>query len=640
MHPDNAPHTDWRKFVLTHGWRADKHYLAAIVGEPVEEIVRVRNSASCKRLPKPKGFPELFSLWHGRAATEEDWSAPRKRGARRGYDWQPRELALLASLVGRLGYAEIGTILTNRLRKLTGDRRAKRSSVSVQVQVNRIGLVSTDVVGGITTGQAGREIGSHSIVYQAIDKKQLRPFKVGRLHVIPHAEWEAWKSKRVFPPKGYVLLSSIKKPLSIRSDKLSEFARLGFIPTAVRCNPYGTKGPSTQFGTWWIDGTVAKKLVVDRRAGRPMPWHGRPNPDNLRATFRLWQKRKHPASCKTCAAIWGKKGAPRDFKDYSLRYPPLEHGAKRHLTRPWSPGLTVQEVAKYAHRDVNYVKRAIKNGVLETNREGRKRYVTRTEATRWRARRCPTGDGEKSWISLRTARRQYRFSLSELRALVASKKLKSRVGTFGAAKDIVYVPRHQCRYLREKLGYSEKEAARMAGVSVSRMRTLLRGVNWRKATGIPLWTVDAAIDRLKSQHGYTLPEAARALGMPVSWVRARILDGTVRVLRARWERRRVYLTEPMLQRLKVAKRNPAKRENFNAEWVRVYEAACVAGVTISTIAKWAENKELRRRRSRTGWRYHRRAVMARARRYWKNVRFHRAFPPSWLRAETRRRKSA
>ena len=135
-----------------------------------------------------------------------------------------------------------------------------------------------------------------------------------------------------------MLLTSIKKALSIRSDKLSEFARAGHIPTAKRCNPYGTKGPSTQFGTWWIDKKVAAKLVADRRAGRPMPWHGKPNPDNLRVTFKLWQKRKHPASCKTCAAIWGKKGAPRTFDDYALRYPPLAHGAKTASNPSLEPG--------------------------------------------------------------------------------------------------------------------------------------------------------------------------------------------------------------------------------------------------------------------------------------------------------------
>jgi transcriptional regulator with XRE-family HTH domain len=626
-----SPNADWEQFILAHGWRASGHELAAVVGQPVEEVERVRRTGACTRLPKSKGFAELFSRWHGRAPTDEEWPIPRKMGARDTYAWQGREMAFLATLVGQLGNDEIAIILTNRLRKLTGDRRAKRNRVAVQVRVNKIGMQSSDVVGGITTTQAGREVGSFAVVYQAIQKKQLRPFRVGCRLVIPHAVWEAWKAKRVFPPEGYVLMSSIRELLSIRSDKLSEFARMGYIPTAKRCNPYGTKGPSTQFGTWWIDRKVAKKLVADRRAGRFMPWHGKPNPDNLRVTFKLWQKRKHPASCKTCAMIWGKKGAPRNFDDYVLRYPSLAFGAKRHLTRPWTPGLTLPEVATYAHRSLNHVLRSIKNGTLETSGEGRRRYVTRTDATRWRARRCPTGDGEQSWVSISTARKRYLFALSELRDFIAKKKLKSNTGTFGAARGIVYVSRHQCRRLREKLGFTERQAARLAGVSVARMRTLLRGVNWRKATGIPLWTVQAAIKRLKSRQGYTLSEAARAIGMPVQWVHARKLDGTIKVLRAKWDRRRVYITEPMLRRLKQAKRKPVKRERLSAEWLRLSDAAYEAGVSISTVIHWAEQGEMERRRARGRWRYRRGAVRSRARRYWRTVRFHRATPPDWLR---------
>ena len=48
-------------------------------------------------------------------------------------------------------------------------------------------------------------------------------------------------------------LSTLRQPLGIRSDKLSEFARMGYVPGAVRCNPFGVPGPSTQFGTWYID---------------------------------------------------------------------------------------------------------------------------------------------------------------------------------------------------------------------------------------------------------------------------------------------------------------------------------------------------------------------------------------------------
>lgn len=624
---------DWQQFVLANGSKASGYELASCVGQPVEDIERVRRTGACSRLSKGKDFAELFSLWHGRAPTDAEWPVPRKIGSRGAYQWQEPELALLATLVGQLGAADIARSLTNRLRKLTGDSNAERTLNAVQVRINHIGMQSTDVLGGITTTTAGREIGSSAIVHQAIHKKQLRPIRVGRLWVIPHAAWEAWKAKRVFPPAGYVQLSTIRESLSIRSDKLSEFARMGLIPTAVRCNPYGTKGRSTQFGTWYIDKQVAAKLLKDRRAGRAMPWHGK-YADNLRVTFKLWQARQHPASCKTCAEIWGENGAPKSFEAYSDRYPPLAHGAKMHLTRPWNPGMTVRELAVYAGCSEHYVRRAISNGMVETTVVGRRQYVSRTNAARWRARKCPTGDSQKSWISLDTARDQYLFTLAELRGFIAGKKLKSKTGTDGAARGVVYVSRHQCGQLREKLGFTEEQAARRAGVTVPRLRHLLKGVTWRKAEGIPLTAVQTVIKRLESHQGYTLDEAAAKVGMPVQWVRERQLDGTIRTIQSKWDRRRVYVTEIMVQRLQAAKQNPVEREQFNADWLRLSEAANEAGVSAATIIKWAELDELDRRQSKSGWRYHRAAVRARARRYWGSVRFHRATPPDWLAAES------
>lgn len=626
--------TGWQQFVLANGWRAQAYELAAVIGQSAEEIDRVRRTGACTRLQKGKGFSELFTLWHGRLPNDDEWPMPRKMGSNSAYEWQGPELALLASLVGRLGIAEIAQTLTNMLRKQTGDLSAERTRNSVQLSINRIGMQSKDVLGGITTAEAGREIGSLAIINQAIHKKQLRAVRVGRLWVIPHAVWAEWKAKRIFPPKGHVLLSSIRDALSIRSDKLSEFARMGYVPTAMRCNPYGTKGPSTQFGTWYIDKKVAAKLLSDRRAGRPMPWHGKPIADNLRATFKTWEKRKHPTSCKTCAEIWGKKGAPKSYEDYVLRYPPLAHGAKRHLTRQWNPGLTIEELAEYAGRSASYVRRAISNGMLETTLESRRQHVSRTNATRWKARKCPTGDNEKSWISLDTASKLYLFTLPELRGFITNGKLKSKIGTNGPMRDVVYVSRHQCGQLREKIGFTEEQAARRVGVTVPRLRLLLDGVAWRKADGIPLVTVQAAIKRLESHEGYTIEEAATKLGMTVQWVLARKQDGTIKVSQAKWDRRRVYITEPMLQRLQEAKEKPVERERFNADWLRLSEAAHEAGVSSTTLIHWAEEAELERRQSKVGWRYHREAVRARARRYWDSVRFHRATPPDWLLAES------
>ncbi len=626
--------SDWGQFVLRYGWRAAGYELAAVVEQPVEEVEGVRRTGACTRLSKSKGFAELFSLWHGRVPTDDEWPKPRKAGAGGQYSWQGLELALLASLVGQLGTTEIAQTLTTRLRERTGDPSAERTRISVQGRINKIGMQTTDVLGGITTTEAGREINSIAIVHQAIRNKQLRAIRVGRLWVIPHDSWEAWKARRVFPPKDYIPLRSIREALAIRSDKTSEFARMGFIPTAIRCNPYGTKGPSTQFGTWYIHKDVAAKLVADRQAGRPMPWHGKPLVENLRVTYKLWQRRKHPTTCKTCEEIWGKKGAPSSYEDYVARYPALAYGAKRHLTRKWTPGLRIGEVAAYTGCSASRVRRAIDNGALAATHVRGCRYVSRTDATRWKARKSPTGDSDRSWISLSTARKQYLFTLPELRRFIAGKKLKSKTGTFGAARGITYVSRPQCAQLRERIGFTEEQAARRLEVTVPRLRHLLKGVDWRRSNGIPLVTVQAIAKRLESRQGYTIEEAAAAVGMPVQWVLARKQDGTIKVLRTKWDHRRVYITEPMLQRLEEVKRKPIVREQLNSAWLRLSDAAYEAGVSATTVMRWAESGELSRRRSRIGWRYHRGAVHSRARRYWKSVRFHRATPPDWLRAES------
>jgi transcriptional regulator with XRE-family HTH domain len=531
-----------------------------------------------------------------------------------------------------MGVVDIARFLTKRLQKITGDRNAERSYSSIIGRMQKIGLQTADVLGGITTTQAAKEINSRATINHVISNKQLRAFRIGRLWVIPHDVWAEWKAGRVFPPKGYVQLSTLKKPLSIKSDKLSEWARAGLVPSAVRCNPYGTKVRSTQFGTWFIDKKVADKLVADRRAGKPMPWHTKSDPGNLRVTFKLWQERKHPASCSTCKEIWGKKGAPNSFDEYMLRYPPLAHGAKRHLTRQWSPGLTINEVAAASGCSVPTVAYAIKTGTLRAHKEGACLYISRTDATRWKARRCPTGDGTKSWISIDTACQLYLFTQSELKEFVDSGQLNSKIGAEGGQRGIIYELRQQCRELREKIGFTEEEAAARVGVSVPRFRRLLDGVDWRNAEKIPLVTVQAVIKRLKSRAGYTIEEAAIKTGMPEQWVQERIKDGTIRIAKAPWDLRRTYISEPMINLLLSAKNNPEEK-NYGDDWLLLSDAAEEAGVSTSQIIMWSDNGELKRRKSIIGWRYHRNAVRARARVYWGKCRFVRAEPPSWLKLE-------
>ncbi len=626
---------DWQRFVVSHGWRAFGYELAHAIGRSVEEVERVRRTNACSRLKEGKRFAELFALWHGRPPRDDEWPAPHIAGAKGGgYIWQPPELALLASLVGRLSPKQIARVLTKRLRARTGDRRATRTRNAVMVGMQRLGLQTGDVVGGITAKAAAKEINSYAIVHQALNDGQLRARRVGRLWVISREAWEDFKAKRVLPPKGYVQLSSIRQALGMLSDaKLPEFAKNGYVPTAIRATPFGSHGATTR-GTWFIDPKVAAKLVADRRAGRPMPWHGKPLADNLKATFKLWRSRQHPAECEACAKIWGKAGAPRTFEDYAARYPPLIFGAKRHLTKPWTPGLTVAEVARHVGRTRRHVLTAIDRGVLEATRRGSRWYVSRTEATLWKERKCTLGGDYRSWLSLASAEKQYLFKRGELQALIASGKLKSKVGTNGPMRGVTYVSKHACAMLRHRTGFSEAEAARRVGVSLARLRLLLKDAHWRGAAGIPLDTVRALQRRLKSQDGgYTIEEAAARLRTTAEWIHQRIDDGTIRIMRAKWDRRRLYVTQPMFQRLVREKKSPSAREHFDADWLLLTAAAAEAGVCGTTLLRWVDEGDLERRPSLAGWRYHRAAVRARARRYWKNVRLVRAVPPAWLQQE-------
>ena len=623
---------DWRSFVQEYGYRAKASDLAFLLGRAVGEVLEERKRLAGSPTSIGRGFQELFALWHGRAPTDEEWPAPERSG-RNGYAWQVPELALLATLVGTLGVQEIATVLTNRLRLKTGDGTAERSAVAVQLRTSKIGLQSGDVVGGLTTTEAGREIGSTGLVHHALKSGSLKGRRVGRLWVTDRGDWAAWKAARVLPPAGYVQLSGIRERLGFKSDRLSEFARLGYVPSAVRCTPCGGTGGNTQFGTWFIDPQVADRLLADRKAGKPMPWHGKPLPDNLAATYKKWQGRKHPKECETCKSIWGSGGEPTSTADFAIKYPTLMHGAKRHLTMVWTPGLTVAEVASSTGASESKVRRAIAVGLLARHMHKGCTYVTKTDSSRWGARGCPAGDSEKSWMCIETARKAYLFTLTELKGLVASGLLVSKTGDAGAARGVVYVLRQQCAQLREQLGFTVEEAARRVGVSEQRFRGLLEGVHWRGSEGIPLATVQAVTKRLESREGHSLGEAAEAVQRTEQWVKARIADGTVRVSRAKWDARRLYLTTPMLERLKAAAEGREANTLNSDTWLRVSEAAREAGVCSGTIYAWAEAGDLASTQATDGRRYHRESVRRRARSYWLAPRLTRPKRPQWLATE-------
>jgi len=633
----SAPPMSWSDFVITYGRGARAADLAVILDQPPAAIDRLRATAACRRGPR-RDFGALFTLWHGRPPRDTEWPPPRRAGSGgRGYTWDPPELALVARLTGVIGTAALLRLLTVRLRKVTGDHRAQRTANALNRARQLAGIETRDVVGGITVAAAAREIGTRSILDHEIRNGTLAVRRVGRYHVIPYAAFAAWKARRVFPPAGFIRLAKLRKALGIRSDKLSEWARAGYIPTAVRCNPYGTRERSTQFGTWYIAPKTARRILADRRAGRPMPWWGKPEPGNLKVTWTLWRRRQHPAACNTCRAIWGPAGAPATWDDYARRYPPLAHGAKRHLTQRWHPGLTVAALAREARVPLTTPLRAIRAGVLRARRiPGERGYrISRLDATRWKARHCPTGASPKSWLAIPTACRQYHFTAAELRRWIRAGRVRSRRGVAGPQRGHLYVARQQVRELRDELGYGEAQAARLVGVSVVRLRVLLRGLEWRPAPRIPAEVVHAAQRRQASANGRTLAEAARDLGKSLAWVRNEIVAGTFRVLRTRWNRNRLYVSAPMFKRLQRVARRPVRRVRFSAEWLLVSDAAVLAGVSSTTVQKWADAGQVRWRfhPSYRHRRYHRRSVKARARRYWTTVRFKRATPPAWLQAE-------
>lgn len=634
----------WEQFVIDFGAFTPVDDLAHILGVPAEDIRRLRSTGACGSQGKRRhSFAELVQLWWGRPADDADWPAPRKVKAHRGhYRWEPPELGLLARLVGQLTPRQIAEVLTQRLQVITGDRAASRNAGAVQNQVSRLGMMSGEALGGLSTAQAAQECGSSAAVYQAIERGELKPRRLGRRYVIDRAEWDAFKASRVMAPPGFVQLSTIREALGIRSDKLSEFARMGHVPTAIRCNPTGQDIKSTQFGTWFVDPAVAAQLVADRHAGRPMPWHGKALTDNLRVTWKLFQARRHPPECASCQAIWGDHGAPADFEDYAKRYAPLPRGAKRHLTRIWSPGVTLAEVARRTRRTPADVRKAIANGALPVTSYRGTTYVSQSALTRWIARKTPIGDSAQCWLPVTEACRTYRFSGREIEDAIASRALISKVPADGKHKGQVCVSRHGCAELRAQVGYDIEDAARRVGVPVQRLRTLLTDLDWRDKGRIPLVVVQNAIKRRQSACGYTLDVAAQEVGRPLEWVKQQIADGVVRVARAPWDHRRLYLTEPMMKSLRAAAtRPPAARKRLDsAKWCSVARAATIAGVSTTTIIHWRERGEVEFERIPDGFRLSIASVKERALFFWATGRYVNRQPPGWVQVQFARHQVA
>lgn len=611
------------RFILERGRGAKNRDLAHVLGITCEEVDRVKNTGAMRKRKCNVEFAPLFRAWHGRDPIEADWP-PLEKNHRGSYEWQGPELALCASLVGTMGIPEIASVLTARLRKVTRDRKATRTRFAVQVRIARMGLTSYDIVGGITLSDAGRELGSVHIVRQAVSSKALKAFRVGRLWVIRREEWARWKSEKDEVPDGFIGLGTIREKLGLKSDsKLPEYASHGYIPTAVLLNTHTPGMKSTGRGTWYVDAEVARKMVLDRRRGRPMPWFGKPSPGNLKATWKKLATRWHPESCLKCADIWGKAGRPRLFDDFAKRYPPLDLSDKRHCTRPWRPGLTLHQLTRFVGHDIGYVRRAMQNKQFEAFKHGGEFYVKQADATAWKGRHAPSGDGEKSWISFSTAKRYFDFNARELRAFIAKRQLPSKIITAkGPGYGELYVQRHRCRILRERQGWDINEASRRARCSVTKMREHLKAIKF-EGDRIPWTVVDTIRARLNYNNGVTIEQAARRLRVPLEWVKAQRDAGTITLLRSVKDRREAVISEPMLRRLRevLAKRRKPNAPRLGSEWLNCTQAALDAGVSLTTVKRWARDGALTARASADGPRYKVGSVRRRARSYWRKSHF-------------------
>lgn len=442
---------DWQAFVLTHGRSVKSAHLAAIVGQPVDAITRFRSLRPCRRSDL-RTYVELFTAFRGRAPRgDADYPKPSHGGAG-AYDWLPNEEVVLASLVGRLSSSEIATVLTKRLQKLTGDATAERNTQSVQLRMNRIGLQAGDYVGGISIRAAVRRCGETlAVVQQAVHSGEIKTLRVGNRHVIPIEELQRWHSARDHAPAGWIRLSTVAKALQIRSDsKLPEYAKAGYVPDTVFVKASHL---------WFIKPERADQIIADARAGRPLPWHGKPFLTNLRVSWRRLQARRH-RRCRVCIAAWGAKGSPKSFKDYCRRYPELDLGIKRHLTirqdrlraqpkvRPWGScrafrgrGQTIAQTARALNKPRTWVHSHIARGTIRPLRDAEDRgsalrispagmrRLLAVIATELRGR--PRGHDLRTWLGLHAAAAHAGVSITAIQVWDRHGDLRTKQGPRG-----------------------------------------------------------------------------------------------------------------------------------------------------------------------------------------------------------------
>lgn len=608
-----TPAMTWQTFVVTYGYDADGHELGAAVGQSVDAIERVRVGGKCQHGPR-REFSELFTLWHGYAPTEADWPPPRRFGDT--YEWQAPELAIVASLVGRSSTRQIAAVLTARLRRVTGDPAACRPAARVIAAMQKVGLSTHDLLGGLsTTDAAVRAHTSTNLIYQEIRRGKLKTFRVGHRLVIPVAALDAWKASRLpEPPKGWIKLWDIRHQLGFSGvgEGLSWKARKGLIPQALFCAGF----------RWWIPPAVAHDLLRRKKLGLAMPWRGHVEPTTARRSFELWQSRRH-AHCAECAAIWNTVGGePRTFEVFYPRWMQIPEDRKRHLTAP--DGLSATRAADLYGFERHTLTLAIANGIVPATRVGAKYVITRADLQRWLKRRT-----SHQPLTLLHAASRAGIPLSAVRAAIRRGEVKT-------------VRRHDGRpglHAREVMrlrvsrgGLSVSEAATRCEVSVPTFLKDAQAHGWIKGQTITVAFVRHLAKRRNAGWQLTFEAAAQRLGVSLDWIERAIEQGHLAILRGVDARRRLVGRK----RVDALRRTglPILTERVETEgWLLLTQTRALAGVSVTTVLRWKTLGWLTTKPAHRGVYFSDTSLRAAARRHWAAKRYRFKQAPAWLQAE-------
>lgn len=623
----------WQEFVFCNGAGVHARLLGLVTGVPEADVLRFRSvngRAPGVRVGK-RSFSQLFKLWHGRSPEPHEWPVPQFLPRRRAYEWLEPEVEYVASLVGAFGPSDIASMLTDRLRKLTGDPTASRTLNAVHCVVNRLGLVTGDVQGGVTISDAGRAIGSVSLVRNLVDTKRLPSFKVGRLQVIPHDAWRHFLETRAAVPEGYVKLASCRRALAIRSDKLAEFAGLGLVPGAIQVRLSGGGGESNRGGAWYIPADLAEKLIEDRHAGRKMPWSGGVYPANIKQVWKKWSDRRHSEKCISCRDIWGAAGAPQTFDDFSARYPSLSMFAKRHITRIEFEGITIAEAVKQVGVSRPLMEKAIADGrVASIQVPGGVRVLPESLAN-WHDNRRKNAFRAGDWMTVADACWTFGFEEDEIEVWIAGLRITTAVISGNRV-----VSRRDCVALREECGYTLKAAI---ACTKTRRREV---ISYLKQRGVdPNGTIPAFMvleikkRRLAGARKWVLAidEAAKEIGVDVSWIERQVGEGAIVLSTPKQPGGLPTLGGGMIRRLRRIKEtgeSRAIRDVHRVGWERLSAAASYAGVTAATLLSWKKKGLVVAEKQPFGLIFELDAIKGPARSYWAQVRHIRLQPPQWL----------